>query len=438
MSLTGRYQDFAIGEWLEHVQNQHWRTVDLTLERISRVWENLDGRCAQFTLVVAGTNGKGSCVSLLDGVFQESGKSTGAFTSPHLLRFNERIMVNGEAATDEDICSAFRQIEDARGSIPLTYFEYGTLAALLVFQQNEIDVAILEVGMGGRLDAVNMVGNDLVLISSIGIDHQQWLGADREKIAAEKAGVIKKHGLAVCADADIPHSIIHIANQQKAVLLGADREYVIENNEKGLFWQSSHPGIPDGWRSIGPLTSPFNGQHQIRNMGGVVAALALSSEKTGVTVEHLQSGFNRARLVARCQVVRDESGQNLDIIIDVAHNRDSAVELSRFLDSRPCCGETYAVFGVLEDKTIDQIIAPMRNRINHWILATLNAERGQTGAQLGAKLDRVIENSHWVSRDSPIEAYLEARQRAKSVDRIVIFGSFHTVGDILGYIKQAN
>lgn len=437
--MNTAYLDFGLEKWLEHIQNQHWRTIDLTLERVSQVWNNLEGKCADFTLVVAGTNGKGSSVSMLDGVFQQAGKRTGSYTSPHLVRFNERIRIAGVEATDDDICQAFVRIEQARAGIPLTYFEFGTLAALLIFEQYNVDITILEVGMGGRLDAVNIVHNDLVLMTSIGLDHEQWLGSERESIAAEKAGVIKPGGMVVCSDPDIPNNVLAISSQQNATVVAAERDYSIERDENGrLRWESNHAEIPQAWRCINALLSPFNGEHQIANLGGVVAALALTSNKTGVTVADINQGLNRATLSARCQVMTKRSNNCPEVIVDVAHNHDSAIKLAEFLSGRECAGKTYAVIGVLADKALEQIIEPMMAHVDYWFLASLSGQRGQTGEQLASKLTQIAEHSKWVIKKNPVDAYLFAMEQAKTEDRVVIFGSFYIVGDIIHYAQKTN
>ena len=429
--------NFDLQQWLEHIQNQHWRTIDLTLLRVAQVWNNLQGQCADFTLVVAGTNGKGSSISMLDGVFRQSGKCTGSYTSPHLVRFNERIKINGIEAIDADICHAFERIEQARDGIPLTYFEFGTLAALLVFEQHSVDVALLEVGMGGRLDAVNIVHNDLVLITSIDIDHQQWLGSERESIAAEKAGVIKPEGIVVCSDPNLPNSILARARQQNATVIAAGRDYAItENGSDNICWSSDHAKTPQDWHHISPLVAPFGGKHQITNLGGVVAALALTSNQTGVRVTDIAPGLRRVSLSARCQVLMARSDHCPEVIIDVAHNQASAIELARFLAERECAGATYAVIGVLADKTLEQIIQPIMAHIDYWYLATLSGERGQTGEQLADKLKQVVHHPKWIARENPVSAYLAAIAQAKAEDRVVIFGSFYTVGDIIAHLEQ--
>ncbi len=447
--MNTTYREFAIEQWLQHIQSQHWRTIDLTLQRVTQVWNNLQGQCANFTLVVAGTNGKGSSVSMLDAVFRQSGKRTGSYTSPHLVRFNERIRIDGVEASDQAICQAFSQIEYARDGIPLTYFEFATLAALLIFQRYKVDITILEVGMGGRLDAVNMVDNDLVLMTSIDVDHEQWLGSERESIAAEKAGVIKPEGMVVCADPNMPNSVSAIANQQNATLIAAGRDYTIEvmaksalentASDHSVCWNSNHPSIPQDWRCMSRLIPPFSGNHQMTNLGGVVAALALSNSKIAVSVTDLIPGLRKARLAARCQVMLERSAHCAEVIVDVAHNQASAIELAAFLSERECAGVTHAVIGVLADKTLEQIITPVMAHIDYWFLASLPGERGQSGTQLADKMQQIINHpqQHIADiADNAVAAYLAAIDQAKAEDRVVIFGSFYTVGDIIAHLEQ--
>ena len=393
---------------------------------------------------------------MLDGVLRQAGNRTGCYTSPHLVRFNERIRIAGAVASDADICHALSRIEQARDGIPLTYFEFGTLAALLVFEQYNVDIAILEVGMGGRLDAVNIVHNDLVLMTSIDVDHAQWLGADRESIGAEKAGVIKHGGIVVCTDADTPNSVLAIAKQQNATLIRASKDYSIDaisneviattvaentTGETRLCWKSNHTDIPQDWRCLSPLVAPFGGKHQITNLGGVVATLALSCDKTGVSTTDLVPGLGRSKLSARCQVLTKRSTNCPEVIVDVAHNRASAGELARFLAERTCAGATYAIIGVLADKQIKHIIDPVMAYIDYWFLATLAGERGQTGIQLADKLKQIVDDAKpprcpkWETSDNPVAAYSAAIARAKAEDRVVVFGSFYTVGDIINHLE---
>ena len=425
------FESYTLKDWLVHIQRQHFRTIDLSLDRITRVWANLGGKCTGYTIVVAGTNGKGSSVSMLDAVFQQGGKRTGAYTSPHLVRYNERIRICGQAVSDHEICDAFCHIEPFRNDIPLTWFEYSTLCALVIFQRRHVEIALLEVGMGGRLDAVNMVNNDLVLITSIGLDHEYWLGADREEIAAEKAGVIKRNGMVVCTESDIPASLVDIADQKQASLIAAQRDYFVEAQQKTINWSSNHAAIPVPWQRVEQLSTPLQGEHQKANLGGVVTALAISSTRTGLEISDLQPGLDKCSLAARCQVIR----QSPDVIVDVAHNEDSARQLAGYLKQQPCPGRTIAVLGMLEDKAADKIIAAMATVIDQWILATLTGERGQSSQTLAGKITSVLENVVPVCHDRPVDAYCDAICRAEAKDRVVIFGSFYMVGDILGFLE---
>ena len=432
------YKNFSLPDWMEYIQHQHWRTMDLTLDRISRVWEILEGQCTGYTIVVAGTNGKGSSISMLDSVFQYNGKKTGAYTSPHLVRYNERIKISGKEASDRDICDAFIKIEDHRGDIPLTYFEYSTLCALLVFQKHNVEVLLMEVGMGGRLDAVNMIDNDIVLITSIGIDHEAWLGSDRETIAREKAGVIKQNGIVVCADLNTPNSILDVSNDMNAHCIAAGKDYQITAAEEGVSWKCNNNLIPENWREIKDLNPPFKGRHQVDNMAGVISVLALSSDQLGLKVSNLTTGLNHSHLTARCQVIRESP----KVIVDVAHNEDSARELGSFLSDHPCEGRTTAVLGVLEDKALDKIIPWVLPFIDVWALASLECDRGQTADQLSNKLTKTINDleddnpSLQSCYNNPVAAYIAAIKNAQAEDRVVIFGSFHTVGDIIGFLEE--
>ena len=434
------YRNYSLDQWLEHIQNQHWRTMDLTLDRVNKVWQALGSPKAKTNIVFAGTNGKGSSIAMMEGVLKHAGQLTGAFTSPHLVRFNERIRINGNNATDAQITAGFCAIEQARNSfekaVPLTYFEFNTLCALLLFSQFDVEVALLEVGMGGRLDAINIVHNDLVVITSIGLDHEQWLGSDPETIGREKAGIIKTDGLAIFSGENIPKSICEVAQGQNAQLLIAGRDFQISNNHGTLNWNCRIDSVPMQWKSIDGLIPPFHGHHQIANLSGVIAALALTAGWNGVDPLEINKGLGRSLISARCQVLQQGTDNQPEIIIDVAHNEDSASELADFLSSRPQCGRTFAVVGILEDKSLEPIIGPFIDQIQHWFLATLSGERGQNAQQLGEKLDNFDKSMDWSGFDSPVLAFKQATNGAKPGDRIVIFGSFYTVGDILAHLEQ--
>ena len=430
----GAFLSFGLDEWLDHIQRQHWRTIDLKLDRVSGVWQRLGGSRPPIVITVAGTNGKGSCVAMLESVLRRAGNRTGSYTSPHLVHYNERICVDGKPVSDTEIVEAFRCIQDACGDTGLTYFEYGTLCALMVFRARSVDVAILETGMGGRLDAVNIIDNDLALITSVGLDHMQWLGSDREQIGREKAGVIKPGALVVSTDPAPPAAIATTATSLGALLLQAGEHYGTEPERDGKTcrWWSGHPAVPESWRRLAGLPLPLPGDWQAHNLGGAVAALALTSDITGVNTGHLVPGLSTVRLPGRCQIV-DAAPLT---IIDVAHNADSASGLARFLDANPVPGETHGVFGVLADKALPGLLSDLGTRVNRWHLAGIDDERGQSGEALTRKMRLLYPDMEAETYRDAVQAFRGARARARPVDRVVAFGSFHVVGDIIGSFER--
>jgi len=416
------------------------------------VWRRLGEPTSGVVITVAGTNGKGSCVAMLGAVLRAAGLTAGVYTSPHLVRYNERVCVGGRAVGDAELCAAFAAIEEARGGrdgIPLTYFEFGTLCALLIFHRRRVDASVLEVGMGGRLDAVNLVANDLALITAIGIDHAQWLGHTRAAIAAEKAGVLKPGAAAVCADPSPPDCIARIAAERGCRLVQAGADYRIEARaDGGVEWQSAHPAVPVEWRDL-RLKTPLPGAWQARNLGGTVAALALTRARTGVTVAHLESGLAATELPARCQVI-PATGDAPETVLDVAHNPDAAAALADFLSTR-APAKTHAVFSALADKPVAEIVAPLAAAVDHWHITGLDGERGRPAAELAAEVtaalaagagasdgagggagagDAVTVSAH----DSPLAAYRAALAAAPR--RVIVFGSFQLVGVIMAHLDS--
>jgi len=428
-----QFTDFDLSQWLEHIQAQHWRTIEMKLDRITAVWQTLGEPQAPFVITVAGTNGKGSCVAMLESVLRAAGQCTGSYTSPHLIRYNERICVNGREASDDQILKAFCEIETARGDTPLTYFEYSTLCALVVFHHAGVEACVMETGMGGRLDAVNMLDNHIALVTSVGLDHEQWLGDTREKIAIEKAGVFKQNGLAVCAEPLPPPGIAEIADQVDAILLQISADFQVDSEQSyGLYtFSSDHPSMPVDWREINGISMSLPGAHQSRNLAGVIAVLGLTAAQTGVTPDHLIQGLAQSKLLARCEVIE----RRPLTILDVAHNVDSARELGTFLRENQSGGKTYAVFGVLEDKVLEPIVLQVSEQIDQWYLASLEGERGQSAEHLRSKLLKFLPEVESNVFSSPVEAFIAAKLICKPEDRLVAFGSFFTVGDILSYLE---
>ena len=442
-------KDATLADWLEHIQKQHWRSIDMRLDRAAEVWEKLgcESDSHSLTITIVGTNGKGSCVAMLEAALREAGLRVGSYTSPHLVRYNERVRVNGREAGDEELCRAFSAVESARGSVPLTYFEFGTLCALWLFARARAQVLLLEAGMGGRLDAVNIIENDLALITSIGMDHARWLGDDREKIAAEKAGVLKSGALAVCADSHPPQCIARIAAERDCMLLQSGRDYQItpsknENKNAGDFfdWQSAHAAVPEDWRRMERLRAPLPGARQRDNLGGVVATLALLREKTQLNKKTMRAGLAKTALRARCQVI----GGAPEIILDVAHNRDSAKTLAEFLARRAPVERAYGVAGILADKPLAEIFAEICGAVDCWHFATLGSERGQPASALRDALAQIAPDAASAAKlhDTPLAAFLAAVGAAAAEKggsaRVIVFGSFQTVGAILGHLETAH
>ena len=404
----------------------------MELGRVAEVWKNLRGARSELVITVAGTNGKGSCIAMLEAALRAAGISTGAYTSPHLVRYNERIRVDGVAASDAEICNAFAEIEHKRAGISLTFFEYGTLCALLIFQRAGVTAALLEVGLGGRLDAVNIVKNDLALITTIGLDHTKWLGDTREEIARQKVGILKNNAQAVCAEPNPPQCITETAAARDCLLLQNGNDYTFESAAGAGAFHSEHPSVAGDWRRIKNLPASRMSRRQMDNLGGVIAALALlaAAHPVGKKLHpgHIHNAV-AAKPPARCQVV-DGAPR---IILDVAHNMDSANELADFLraDEQRNAGRpmrTHAVVGMLRDKPLREIVQTFAD-MDRWYFAALTGPRGQNADAMLRKTRGKIDAA--AGYNSPRAAYDAARAAATAQDRIVVFGSFHTVGAIL-------
>ncbi len=422
-----RFQDFDLTRWIEYIQTRHFRSIDMTLGRVTEVWSRLGKPKADLTITVAGTNGKGSTVRFLESALCSEYRSVGAYTSPHLIRFNERIRVNGKEATCDEICQSFSEIEEVAGDIPLTYFEYATLSALWLFSKHALDIQILEVGMGGRLDAVNIVDCDLAAITSIGLDHQAWLGNDRETIALEKAAVMRENGIVICSDRNMPQSLVEFANEKSVRLLALGRDFDIQHENDTLIWNGKNFRYKWAWEVVGPISPPLAGTHQHDNLAGAIAVLATLADRLDLQIPQIISGIGRSTLFGRCQVM-DRSPL---VILDVAHNLDSVNVLVEFLMQNPVEGHTVAIFGALIDKKLGDIVCPILTHVDSWNLAGISGERGQSSSELDLKFKEISGGAEAVCHDDPKTAYRYALSVAKPQDRLVVFGSFHVAGSIL-------
>lgn len=372
-------------------------------------------------IAVGGTNGKGSVVAILESVYLAAGYSVASYTSPHLMHYRERVRLNGSGATDETLIAGFENVDAACEDTKLTYFEYGTLAAIDIFQRNDIDVAILEVGLGGRLDAVNAFDSDVAVVTSVGIDHSEWLGDNRESIGREKAGIFRAGQPAVCGDAEPPLSVLSTARDLKArfFLRGQDFSFSCDDG-------SCRFTCPDG--GIVGLPSPrLQGRYQLYNAATALMAVRCLEDRLPVTTEAMGQGLERVSLPGRYQQV----SASPQILLDVAHNPDAMSELAIQLEDDAVNGRTIAVVGMLADKVLTGSLRPLIGAVDIWHLADLPPPRGARADDL-EKILMQLEPGLMVTKFNDIKSALAAAQNtAKPVDRILVFGSFVGVGVIM-------
>ena len=404
------------------------------LARVREVAQRLALRLQCPSIVVAGTNGKGSTCAMLDSILRSAGYRVGRYSSPHLLRFNERAMIDGALATDEELIEQFEAVEQARGQVSLTYFEFTTLAILRLFSARRLDAAVLEIGLGGRLDAVNLIEADCSVVTSIGLDHADYLGSTRDSVAYEKAHVYRAGRPAICSDPAPPDSLLDYARSIDADLrvLGRDFE-VIGFSEPGR----ASPGTRQ-WTYRGPAIRrsalPFpalRGEHQLRNAAGAIAALEALQQQLPVDQQAVREGLLRARIEGRFQVLPGLPA----VILDVAHNPQAAEALARTLGEHPCQASTLGVFAMLRDKDVAGVVEQIKERIDRWFLAPTAGARGMDSQTLAAIVQPVAPDAQRF--DSVREALVAARQAATSDDRILIFGSFVTVAEAMRELQRS-
>ena len=414
----------TLPEWLAWQENLHFTEVDPGLKRVEQVWQQLTGDATlPFKVItIAGTNGKGSSVAMLDSILRAAGYRTGTYTSPHLLSYNERIAVNGQACDDVAICDAFEQIDQARGSVSLTYFEFSTLAAVTVFCEEAIDIAILEVGMGGRLDAVNLFDADIALITPVSLDHVQWLGSDRETIGFEKAGIIRANKPLVCAESKPPESILDYANTLNATLSLVSVDFSYEVEAQHWHWFNA----TTAWRDLPHPT--LAGHYQLQNAAAVLQVISLLIDQ-GFSVSQLQieQGLKQVELAGRFQQIPGPVMR----IYDVTHNQQGALNLAELLKLSPCHGRTIAVLAMLKDKDVSAVSTILEPVIDLWHIAGLSGSRGMSAQVLSLQLADVIDGDKVNIFDTVPEAYTQAMAVAEHGDRVLVFGSFHTVESVM-------
>jgi dihydrofolate synthase / folylpolyglutamate synthase len=438
----------SLDDWLGFISAQHPATIALGLDRVREVWERLVIPASLVTpakagaqadrsrgsgwvpasagmtatvITIGGTNGKGSTCAMLERILLESGYRVGLYTSPHLIRYNERVRVQGEEATDEALVEAFERVEAARGSTQLTYFEYGTLGALDLFGRANLDVVILEVGLGGRLDAVNIIDADVAAVVSVDLDHQAFLGNDREAIGFEKAGIYRKDGAALFGDTHPPQRLVDHAKEIGADLQILGRDFRFEAHQR----QWDFIGRRSTRRAL-PLPA-LNGRWQLKNASVVLAALDEIADRFPVSIGEVKKGLLGVRLPGRLQVLPGRPS----VVLDVAHNPHAARALADGLGDMGFYERTFAVFAMLGDKDIGGVIDAMRGRVDQWFVASVAAERAAPAQRIAELLsERGLSKA--TRTFATVDAALqEARREAGPNDRILVFGSFYTVAEAL-------
>jgi dihydrofolate synthase/folylpolyglutamate synthase len=420
----------TLAAWLAYLETLHPKAIAMGLDRVRAVAAHLDATVACPVVTVTGTNGKGSTCAMLEAVLRCAGYHVGLYASPHLLRYNERVRIDGRDATDAELVAAFHAVEDARCAtraddgepIPLTYFEFGTLAALWLFRHAPLDVLVLEVGLGGRLDAVNIVDTDVAVVTSVAMDHMDYLGPTREHIGREKAGIFRAGRPAVCADPDPPASLVAYAEALGTPLTLQGRDYGFL--AQGAQWQYWGPA---GKRHGLPHPA-LRGRYQLANAATALAVLDLLKPRLPVPGGAVREGLLAVDLPGRCQVLPGRP----TVVLDVAHNPHAAHALAAALGEMGFHPQTFAVFGMLADKDIAGVVAAVRPRVDRWFAATLPGPRGASAAMLCAELERSGVAPAAIRRCDDVAAALAAaREQAGEADRIIVFGSFLTVAAAL-------
>ena len=417
----------SLDEWLAYIERQHPQSIAMGLERVREVAARMGlGPPARRVVTVAGTNGKGSTVAFIEAIARAGGWKVGAYTSPHLLVYNERVRIDGRDAADGALVEAFEAVEAARGATPLTYFEYGTLAALRLFERSDLDLAILEVGLGGRLDAVNLIDPDVAVITTVDLDHQDWLGEDRERIGAEKAGIARAWAPLVLGEDDPPSSVLRIAYAIGASAIRAGSDFLFEALNARR-WRWREPGF-ELELPMPRLAAPA----QLRNAATAIAALrALDAE---IPDDAWAEGVVAAHVPGRLQRF---SHAGVEIVVDVGHNPQAVREIAAWLHAHPAAGRTHAVYAALADKDVVGVVSALADRIDAWHLAGLG-DAGARGMAVDAFAQRLDDTpASGAARHARVaDALASAVAHAMAGDRVLVFGSFHTAAAALRWLDS--
>ncbi len=422
----------SLTDWLVWQEGFHPRSIDLGLERASGVFKALNPDALKpLTIIVAGTNGKGSTIAVLEAIYRAQGYRVGAYTSPHILKYNERIRIDAQPVTDEQICQAFERIDAVRNEVSLSYFEFGTLAALDIFSRSDLDIQLLEVGLGGRLDAVNIIDCDVALISSISIDHIAWLGKTREAIGHEKAGIFRTAVPAVVGDIDPPYSLLTCAKEIQAPLFCIHQAFSYQLSENGSWdWSTQVHEQSCGYRSL-PAPA-LKGKHQYRNASSALMAISQMQKQLPVSEASIHQGLQTIQLKGRFQLIEAE----VPVLLDVAHNPQAVTALLSYLREAFPDKRVYAIFSMMKDKDITGVMEIIKPVISHWFYAPINIPRAVGAASMKDCFSQCgIKNVNLSSKDSA-EAYNAAKIHAKQHDLILVFGSFFLVSEFLAEFEK--
>lgn len=429
----------TLNDWLNWQATLHPVEINLGLDRIAEVLQRMN-LAREFDcplITVAGTNGKGSVVSLLASIATAAGLRVCCYTSPHIIRYNERIKINGADIDDASLCRAFERINQARGELALTYFEFGTLAAIELFMQAQADLVIMEIGLGGRLDAVNIMEPEVSVITSIAIDHTDWLGDNREDIGREKAGIMRAHKPTVCGEPEPPQSLLDMARQKSVELFQLNRHYRVE------------PLASGGWSLDSPLgrlqnlpRPALNGEFQLGNAASAIVALQALKSKLAITQDHIRQGLLNVQLPGRFQTLHDRPR----VIVDVAHNAHAVSSLVAQLQAQAVAGKTRIVIAMLADKPVAEVVSMLMPVADYWYSAGLESEsRGLSAAGMSAIITQQLKQNERLAQ-VPADVKLCAQQTvtaaiesalndAEPEDRIIILGSFYTVAAATRYFS---
>ncbi len=433
----------TLQDWLDWQTTLHSQSIDMGLDRIRPVFFRLITQpLATKVITVAGTNGKGSTVAFLESLYVSGGYRVGTYTSPHLLKYNERIRIDGEPVSDAQLCEAFDRIETVRNEVlsesTITYFEFATFAAFDVFQRADLDVVILEVGLGGRLDAVNLIDADVAVVSNIQLDHTDWLGDTREEIALEKLGIARKGKPLIIADDDLPKNVQPYLNDNDIVgfVLGKHFGFTAKSDSWD-WWSDALEGDRqrEGRQQKYSLPLPaLRGSHQFKNASAVLAVASLLNAELPLSMNHIRVGLSNVALPGRFQI---ERMNDKTVIFDVAHNPHGIQAFIKSLKKLPALGETYVVFSMLKDKSLDQVICLLDSEVDHWLLADIDSDRALSVTDLTNQVTKNTKKAISISHFGSVAAACdEAMEKMQPNDYLLVVGSFFTVADGLMWLNS--